>query len=233
MLSVIVPVYNVESYLPKCLNSLLEQGLEHGDYEVILIDDGSTDASFQCCQEYEAAFPGVFRAVAKKNGGVSSARNLGIDMAKGEFVYFIDPDDYLEPGALRRMMDAHMTPETDVLHFQAIEYSGEMRKWDGSSHVVYNENAATCPPRYLNQNAWNLIVRTDFLCKHEIRFEPNMVIAEDVLFNIELIANNCRLKIISDRVYHYVLREESAVRDKTKDKLLRHMYSLVTLVEKN
>ena len=99
--SVVIPVYNVKDYLPKCIDSVLAQDFE--DYEVILIDDGSTDGeSGAICDRYAAAHPERIRAIHKPNGGVGEARNVGIEAAQGEYLIFIDSDDYIAPNMFRR-----------------------------------------------------------------------------------------------------------------------------------
>ena len=104
-LSIIVPVYNAEEYLDRCLVSILEQ--DFSSYEVILVDDGSTDSSPLICDRYSATDP-RFRTIHKENGGVSSARNSGLDLAKGEYVMFVDSDDALIPDSLEMLFE-HMT----------------------------------------------------------------------------------------------------------------------------
>ena len=95
--SIIVPVYNVEQYLKDCIESILKQVFK--DYEILLIDDGSTDSSGLICDEYAASYPQI-KVIHKKNGGLSDARNVGIKKAKGEYLIFIDSDDYIELGTL-------------------------------------------------------------------------------------------------------------------------------------
>ena len=101
-LSIIVPVYNAEDYLDRCLVSILEQSFS--SYEVILVDDGSDDSSPLICDRYSATDP-RFRTIHKKNGGVSSARNAGLDIAKGEYVMFVDSDAALLPDSLEMMFE--------------------------------------------------------------------------------------------------------------------------------
>lgn len=103
--SVVIPVYNVKDYLPKCIDSVLAQDFE--DYEVILIDDGSTDGeSGEICDRYAAAHPERIRAIHKPNGGVGEARNVGIEAAQGEYLIFLDSDDYIAPDMFRVLADA-------------------------------------------------------------------------------------------------------------------------------
>ena len=100
-LSVIVPVYNVEKFLPRCLDSLLRQGMEVGEYEVICVNDGSPDNSAQILANYQAKHPDIFRVVTQENQGLGGARNTGTALARGEYVAYVDSDDYLIDGAYR------------------------------------------------------------------------------------------------------------------------------------
>lgn len=100
MISVIIPVYNVEQYLKTCIDSVLHQ--TYRDIEIILVDDGSTDSSGQICKEYANAHPNI-RLIQQANGGISVARNAALDVAKGEYIYFLDSDDYIAPNALSRL----------------------------------------------------------------------------------------------------------------------------------
>ncbi len=103
MISVIIPVYNVESYLAQCLDSVLSQ--DCGELEVILVNDGSTDGSPAICEQYRAAHPATIVVLTKPNGGLSDARNAGTAIAKGDWIFYLDSDDWLEPGALRALLE--------------------------------------------------------------------------------------------------------------------------------
>ena len=122
-LSIIIPVYNVEKYLRKCVDSLLAQDLPVEDYEIILVDDGSTDGSAAICDEYVAKFPisnfqsPIIRVIHQANAGVGAARNAGLKVAKGEYVCFVDSDDYWEPNVLATLMGQVEREKLDVLRF--------------------------------------------------------------------------------------------------------------------
>ena len=100
-LSVVVPVYNVEKFLPRCLDSLLRQGLEPGEWEVICVNDGSPDNCATILAEYEMKHPDVFKVITQENQGLGGARNVGTALAQGEFVTYLDSDDYLVDGGYR------------------------------------------------------------------------------------------------------------------------------------
>ena len=117
--SLILPVYNVEKHLRKCMNSILNQTFK-GNIEIILIDDGSTDQSGKICDEY-AAINQKIKVIHKKNGGLCAARNCGMQYATGKYIWFIDSDDYIEDDALLKFYEEIEQFEWDVLLFSFFE----------------------------------------------------------------------------------------------------------------
>ena len=111
LISVIVPVYNIEAYLRKCIDSILAQ--TYTNLEIILVDDGSTDNSGEICNEY-AAKDARIRVIHKGNGGLSSARNTGIDIATGKYIGFVDSDDYLAPDMYEKLLGAIVNNHADI-----------------------------------------------------------------------------------------------------------------------
>ena len=103
MISVIVPVYNMKIYLKRCMKTLIMQTQDN--YEIILVDDGSTDGSSEICDEYAKENPDLIRVIHKENGGLSSARNAGIEEATGRYIIFPDPDDWVEPDYLKAFVE--------------------------------------------------------------------------------------------------------------------------------
>lgn len=116
-LSIIVPVYNVSKYLAKCLDSLLCQDLQPDEYEVIVVDDGSTDDSGAIAEEYAKVHPTLITVAHQDNQGLSGARNTGIKLAKGQYIQFVDSDDYLEPNVLKTLVDKMDSDNLDILRF--------------------------------------------------------------------------------------------------------------------
>ena len=123
-LSIIVPVYNTEEFLPACLDSVIYSELN--DYEIIVVNDGSTDSSLSIALKYAENYPGLIKLIDKKNGGLGDARNAGIDAAEGEFLLFLDSDDKLAPTALSEIMDS-LNEDFDILIFdlQQVNIDGE------------------------------------------------------------------------------------------------------------
>ena len=116
-LSIIVPIYGVEQYLRKCVDSLLAQDLPASDYEIILVDDESPDSCPQICDEYAAAHENI-RVIHRENGGLSAARNSGMEIAQGEYLMFVDSDDYIEPNVLFGLMAQVERDNLDVLRYR-------------------------------------------------------------------------------------------------------------------
>ncbi len=113
-ISVIIPVYNVENYLRECVDSVLNQTFS--DYEIILVDDGSTDISGKICDKYAVKDDRV-NVIHKKNGGLSNARNVGLKKAVGEYIYFLDSDDYIKTDALEKLYNTAISEKADVVFF--------------------------------------------------------------------------------------------------------------------
>ncbi len=206
-LSVIVPVYNVEKFLPRCLDSLLRQGLEVGEYEVICVNDGSPDGSAAILAEYERKHPEVFKVITQENRGSGAARNVGLKVAQGEYIGFLDTDDYVVDDAFRYLYD-HFCKEQkpDVLQFQYKEVftdgvtlvdpdakpDGEIL-FDGDGVVEYNKKG--------DPTVWNKFFRHQFLLDHSLEFEA--VAFEDNLFNFSVFRLHPRLVIVSCNVNRY------------------------------
>ncbi len=124
-LSIVIPVYNTREYLAACLGSVLDPDAE--DYEIVIVNDGSTDDSGQLAAEYVGRFPERIRLITTENGGLGAARNVGLEAAQGDFVFFLDSDDALSPGALPEMLEA-LTPERDIVIFDflSVDQSGRV-----------------------------------------------------------------------------------------------------------
>lgn len=175
-ISVIVPVYKVEKYLPKCIDSILQQIFT--DFELLLIDDGSPDNSGKICDEY-AIKDSRIRVFHKKNGGVSSARNLGLDNAKGEWISFIDADDWISSDFL-----SFDHEEADVIQksYQTISQSGKIIAINHLHSNIINSKKSLYK-FYVNKrnNAlWDKIIAKKLIGNR--RFDINVKIGEDFLF---------------------------------------------------
>ena len=137
-LSIVIPIYNTRDYLRACLDSVIIPELQ--DYEIILVNDGSTDDSGLIAAEYAGRYPERIRLIATENGGLGAARNIGLENARGEFLFFLDSDDRLCEGALPEMM-AELTPQRDMISFRlqqslpAYPLHGKRHPFSGSGVV--------------------------------------------------------------------------------------------------
>lgn len=208
IISIIIPVYNVENYLRKCLNSILRQGLLDGEYEVILVNDGSKDGSVAICEEYCQKFP-HFKLLHQENQGVSVARNNGIDHAQGKYIVFVDADDYLLDNGLNLAYEHFRErDDIDVIHYYSSYDNWEKNEidntidFDGMGHELILRSG-------LPSFCWLCFYRKDFLDQHQIRFKP-YIVGEDQLFSSSVYIANPRVVSTRARFYRYVIHENSA-----------------------
>lgn len=140
LISVIIPVYNAEKYIKKCVCSVLNQTYQH--FEILLIDDGSTDASLQLCDEFASQYQNI-RVFHKPNGGASSARNIGLQNAKGKYIFFLDSDDWLESNALETMITTAKAENADLVFCEA-QATDDEGKTEYKDNYSYKEFYPTC-----------------------------------------------------------------------------------------
>lgn len=217
-ISIIIPVYNTEQYLRACLDSVLSQSF--ADYEVLLIDDGSTDGSGSICDAY-AQRDNRIRVFHKENGGVSSARNLGLDNARGEWVYFVDSDDEMLPGGLQTLADG-IGEDVDLVGGGYEQYwiDGELHEAVKDRSVVtfsQEESLLMLYPghslcySYLGYMClW--LFRRQIIEENRLRFDLTIRIKEDTLFVVQYICQSKRkTRFNSTPVYKYKMRDASAM----------------------
>jgi len=220
--SVIVPVYNVEQYLERCIESLINQTLE--DIEIILVDDGSTDGCPAFCDRY-AEIDNRIKVIHKKNDGVSAARNDGFAIATGEWVIFCDSDDWMEPDGLDSLYNIGIQENVDVAvgdinlirghetiynQFFANEFSYRDRE-DMDMLVMADIHQGYCPnppktPTIGYGGPWNKLVRRQFLAEKGITFDVSLLgIFDDILYTAYVYANMDSITYIQKPVYNYVV----------------------------
>ena len=224
-LSIIVPVYNAEEYLDRCLISILEQ--DFVSYEVILVDDGSTDSSPMICDRYSATDP-RFRTIHKENGGVSSARNAGLDLAKGEYVMFVDSDDALLPDALDALFEGlagediavggytvylEGTPGREVFPRRNCSYRGEDMNAFYIDNIRKNCEMLDAP--------WSKVFRRKAI--GDMRFCEDLSYAEDKLFVFTFLTKCSSAHTCAFPLYAYHVRAGSLGSDVRSD---RHLIQL-------
>ena len=207
LVSVIVPVFNSEKYLRECLKSLVNQTIAKEELEVLLIDDGSTDNSIAIAQEYTRKYS-FFKLFCKPNGGVSSARNLGIRNATGKYIFYLDADDYYSPETLKSVsdfFDAHYE-EIDLIDIQDIRFreDGTFQKphlrYETLDHTgVYD---LTDPENsFVLQTTMNICVKNQY--DKNILFDESLTRHEDQKYCIQLLQDKLKIGYCENAVYYY------------------------------
>lgn len=239
-LSFIVPVYNVAPYLRMCVASLISQDYPKDQYEIILVDDGSTDTCPEICDEYARMFDNI-RVIHQENAGLSAARNSGIEVAKGEYVCFVDSDDYWQQNVLCRLLAQIERDSLDVLRFrlQYVNPKGEVYnpykddpfKWNDYSEVPMDGVS------FLNSRMSTACYAWAFILKRELLdgclFTPGIYF-EDTDWTPRMLCKAKRVASTRTVVYNYLQREGSitnAVNSSKKQKVLNDKMHLVKVMQ--
>lgn len=213
MLTVIIPVYNVQAYLDECVCSVVEQS--YRNLEIILVDDGSTDNSGRMCDGW-AEKDRRIRVIHKLNGGLSSARNAGLDAAKGDYITFVDSDDFITPSMYADLLAVfEENPDADIACCGIAQFKDMDYSFVGSFLGLYNRKFT--PLEYwrrvlkhkIDNAVCNKLYRKGVI--EGIRFEEG-IINEDILFNLEILQNVGCLIYVSETYYKYRLRTGSITR---------------------
>ena len=204
-LSFIVPVYNVEKYLEECLDSLLDQDILFEDYEIICVNDGSTDRSPEILQRYELNFPNVF-VISKANGGLAAARNTGFEHARGEYAWFIDSDDFIQRKCLGKLRNLALQTKSDRISVGIYSYREQLSQEEtqkaGQGKLKNNIG--------LNNIAvWNNLFRREHLIINKLWFHPELRYAEDGIYMFEFSLTRHTEIRHEDVCYFYRLRSAS------------------------
>lgn len=214
MITLVVPIYNMSIYLEKCMYTILNQ--TDTRFEAILVDDGSTDNSGALCDLYANKYPDIVRTIHKENGGLSSARNAGIDAAKGEFVIFPDPDDWLELNYVEKFITLQKQYEADLvcLGFYSEDNGVTIMENEGISSRLMNQREAQkaliISPK-IKGFAWNKLYRLDIIRRNKLRFENDVGTTEDLDFAFRYLQYSSTVFFApSTCVYHYLQREGAA-----------------------
>ncbi len=215
MISIIVPVYNAENTIDRCLDSIRKQTFR--DIEIIIVDDGSTDNSGNLIRKYVEA-DSRFCLIEKENSGVADARNIGIEHAHGEFLQFADSDDWLSENASQFLLDAMLLHDADMV------ISDFVRVYERSTVAMGNlpqSGRITCaefavhmmkaPANFYYGVMWNKLYRAEIVKRAKIRCSTEVPWAEDFLFNIEYLYHTRHIAVIHEPIYFYVKRKGSLI----------------------
>lgn len=215
-LSIIIPAYNIDGYIEKCVNSCLQQDMDSADYEIIIVNDGSTDRSRQVAEDL-ASRHGNVRVINKENGGLSTARNAGLDAAKGDYIWMIDGDDYIEANCLKLLVGRAYQDDLDVLCFNSKYVYSDGRQCN--QHMVcknighiYSGPDFTCNSD-IAYSAYIALYRRAFLNSNSLRFLPG-ILHEDLEFTPRAFCLARRIAYIDEYPYYYVQRQGSITNSK-------------------
>ena len=222
-ISIIMPVYNTGEYLHKCIQSILMQNLK--EFELIIVNDGSTDNSGNICNEYAKSDSRV-KVIHKKNEGVSIARNVGVEMATGEYIGFIDSDDWIEPDMYCDMYKLAATNDADIVICDAVtKYSDNSKEEIDTIGLLSTDCSLTkndVSPELLTLiagAAWRCVYKNELIKKNFLKFPVNIPISEDRVFNIYAFGYAKKVYYVKKPYYNRFIRPGSAVTGYRKNML--------------
>ncbi|MBP1990372.1 glycosyltransferase family 2 protein [Paenibacillus eucommiae] len=248
--SIVVPIFNVESYLGRCLDSLLQQTMK--DIEIIAVNDGSTDTCGEILQQY-AAKDNRIVVIEKKNGGVSSARNEGIRAANGAYIGFVDPDDWVDKDMYKEMHDTAIHEEADIVmctYYREFGTHSKEKKFNLPEKLCYRDEEVQAEllrrligplkdeigkPEYLDAwgTVWSKLYRADMIKENELAFIDLEIVGtnEDSLFNIHTSYHAKTFVFLNKPYYHYWRVNTGSVTSGYKPDLKDKWYQLYSIIE--
>ena len=237
LISIIITVYNRENYIRRCIDSALNQ--KNVDIEIVLIDDGSTDSTPDICDEYAYNHPNV-RVIHEENGGLSVARNLGLDNVNGEYIVFLDDDDTLPEGSLYKMLELLKDNDADFVMGNYAEYDGDgnfLRAFDIPEKYCNKllSKRETCELLLFSANTHVLMVSWGKIFKREvwekIRFPKEITKSEDQFVFPKLMERCSRIYLTDDIIYKQTMSKVSITRSKTSRKHLYHAEGILKVID--
>ena len=227
MISIIVPIYNVEEYLNRCLDSIVAQ--DYSDYEVLLIDDGSKDSSEDICLSYLEKYNN-FYYYYKENGGLSDARNYGLNFAKGEYICFVDSDDYLREDYLSKLIDKAIQEKSDIVicdYYDKYDNHEVIRKGKVNKNNNIIKDYLLSPP-----NAWNKLYKKTLFTKNNIRY-PKGLFYEDLATTPILLTKARKISYIDEALYYYVQRQGSIMNQTSYNKKNDDIFDVINIINEH
>ena len=223
--SVIIPVYNAEGTLRRCLDSLVRQ--QFSDYELLIINDGSTDGSDAICREYANTYSCV-RYFAKENGGVSSARNLGLEQAKGEYILFVDSDDYVSQDYFALLSHTLESNAVDLLMFGYRNFGGVSTEWDTGEFYEDAETGiakqiSSVMQQYLFSSLLSKGFKRQIIEQHNIRFANDLAIGEDQTFIFTFAMHIRSIGSIGNHLYNVDVSDGNSLSRKARPYLTQQL----------
>ena len=231
-LSIIIPAYNAENYIERCIDSILDQQYSN-EIEIIVVNDGSTDSTEGILENYRRKYPTIFKIVTKENGGVSSARNAGLDVATGDWIWFCDADDYIVRNGLSYVLDNFVDDSIDICTFYSISLDSialksfkELSPIKGN--VIFEGTTIT---KYNQQFPWSV-------CNHLYRLSSikgimfrDVTMCEDVVFNLDVYMKNLQIRSTDVNIYRYTVNNNQLTRNRDELSIRKSIKSYERLFE--
>ena len=226
-ISVIIPIYNAAKYLARCLESIVKQTFK--DIEIICINDGSSDNSGKILSEY-AKRDDRFIIIDKQNAGVSAARNDGIKRAKGEYIHFMDADDFIDDDYYEKMFSGTNRTSADIVcsgfvtdtkYARNLKYATNFVKYRLRDKLRYSY-------AFTDGFVWRYLFKRELLVRNDLWFDTNMVSQEDAIFVLKAIYASWAMSFVPDTYYHYMFNEASALhtRDVAHRRKIKEQYQI-------
>ncbi len=240
LVSVIIPVYNVEKFIGKCLDTATNQ--TYKNLEIIVVNDGTKDDSLAICYRYAEKDERI-RIITKENGGLSSARNAGLEVATGDLCYFYDSDDYIELNAIECMVELQEKEQADlvVVNVDHVTEDGEkvlQRRIKDATYLIQNDEqrmeflTGIYYNRSIGFEVWNKLFDLHLIRNYHIRFEDNYkVFAEDICFLSYYLQHVSKIVAISDTFYHYLVRDDSIMGQSGCQPKIKNFLYMIQLVK--
>ena len=239
-LSIIIPVYNTEKFIFKCLNSCLDQNFNGENYEIIIVDDGSTDNTISIIKSFKENYSNIV-VIQKKNGGVSSARNKGVEIAKGEYILFVDSDDAIEENSLNKIVSELKNNNVEILILNSASYHNEIKRKDLYIFPQYLSGISFSGIElfkrgYQRGSVCGVLFKKQFITDYELKFSEQLKNGEDSLFMAIAFLHSSFVSHLNIDFYKVNIRVGSASRlwDYTKVKEMLNILNVIELfIEKN
>ena len=242
-LSIVVPCYNVEKYIDRCVNSLVNQTLSHSEYEIILVDDASADDTWKHITDWEQRFPELIMAIhCDENGKMGKARNIGVSYASGEYIGYTDSDDWVEPDMYKTLLDEAYAGNQDIVVCRSMRDAGNGiidNPGTGSVKKIYKDmdskRRELLVTNEMSYVVWDKIIKRDLLLNNNIVF-PEGIAYEDIYYGTLLHVYARRIAFVDRIFYHYYVNPKSTVLSKNaeyhKDIMISNMLLYKQLKER-
>lgn len=216
IVSIVIPAYNIEEYLGKCITSILNQSYKN--IQILIINDGSKDQTLKIAQQYSKQDSRI-EIIDKQNEGVSIARNIGISLAKGEFIMFVDGDDWIEHNMVEQLLNIIISEKADYVGggFIFEDSNSKRKRYSPSNFLKFSIEGNKILSSYLSghriwSSVWGCIIRTKLLQDYRLHFQENLKYDEDCYFIMQLMSKAQKVVVIPDHFYHVTVRTSSVTR---------------------